>query len=109
MVRVDVSEASDLWEMQVKAFLDLYEKYQDMETGPATESVDKILIRLRQPYTYYYHTKVDDIKVGAIRIVDKHEDGKAKRITPVFIMPEYRNNGFAQIALPLAEEIILWI
>lgn len=109
MVRVDVSEASDLWEMQVKAFLDLYEKYQDMETGPATESVDKILMRLRQPFTYYYHIKVDDIKVGAIRIVDKHEDGNAKRISLVFIMPEYRNKGFAQIALPLAEEIILWI
>ena len=53
LVRVDIEEANDLWEMQVRAFLDLYEKYQDTETSPATESVEKILIRLKQPFTYY--------------------------------------------------------
>ena len=93
LVRVDINEANDLWEMQVASFLDLYEKYQDTDTSPATESVDKILMRLNQPFTYYYFIKVDDTKVGAIRVVDKCEEGKAKRISPIFIMPEYRNKG----------------
>ena len=105
MVRVDIEEANDLWEMQVRAFLDLYEKYQDTETSPATESVEKILIRLKQPFTYYYYITVDNLKVGAIRVVDKSEEGKAKRISPIFIMPEYRNKGYAQKAIQLAEEI----
>ena len=105
LVRVDIDEANDLWEMQVKAFLDLYEKYRDTETSPATESVDKILMRLNQAFTYYYYIKVDNTKVGAIRVVDKLEEGKAKRISPIFIMPEYRNKGFAQKAIRLAEEI----
>ena len=105
LVRADIDEANDLWEMQVKAFLDLYEKYQDTETSPATESVDKILMRLNQPFTSYYYIKVDNKKVGAIRVVDELEEGKAKRISPIFIMPEYRNKGFAQKAMQLAEEI----
>ena len=105
LVRVNIDEANDLWKMQVKAFLDLYEKYQDTETSPATESVDKILMRLNQPFTYYYYIKVDNTKVGAIRVVDKLEKGEPKRISPIFIMPEYRNKGFAQKAMQLAEEI----
>ena len=36
---------------------------------------------------------------------DKQEEEKAKRISPIFIMPEYRNKGFAQKAIQLAEEI----
>ena len=105
LVRIEIDEANDLWEMQVKAFRDLYEKYQDTKTSPATESVDKILMRLNQPFTYYYYIKVDSTKVGAIRVVDKLEAGQAKRISPIFIMPEYRNKGFAQKAIQLAEEI----
>ena len=58
LVRVDINEANDLWEMQVASFLDLYEKYQDTDTSPTTESVDKILMRLNQPFTYYYFIKL---------------------------------------------------
>lgn len=105
LVRVDIEEANDLWEMQVGAFLDLYEKYRDTETSPATEKIDRIIMRLNQPFTYYYFIIVDNTKVGAIRVIDKHEDGKAKRISPIFIMPEYRNKGFAQKAIQLVEEL----
>lgn len=45
------------------------------------------------------------MKVGAIRVIDKSEEGKAKRISPIFIMKEYRNRGIAQKAMQLAEEI----
>lgn len=104
LVRVDIKEANNLWKMQVRAFLDLYEKYQDTETSPATEKVDRIIMRLNQPFTYYYYIVVENTKVGAIRVVDKHEEGTAKRISPIFIMPEYRNKGFAQKAIQLVEE-----
>ena len=105
LVRVNIDEANDLWQMQVKAFLDLYDKYQDTETSPATESVDMIAMRLNQPFTYYYYIEANNTKVGAIRVVDKFEENKAKRISPMFIMPEYRNKGFAQKAIQLVEEI----
>ena len=105
LVSIGIQDAEKLWKMQVEAFQDLYKKYQDTETSPATEGIDKIQMRLNQPFTYYYFIEVDDITVGAIRVVDKKEVEKAKRISPVFIMNEYRNKGYAQKAIQLVEEI----
>lgn len=105
LIRVGLDEAEKLWKMQVKAFQSLYEKYQDTATSPATETVDKIIMRLKQSSTYYYFIDVDGTTVGAIRIVDRKEDVRPKRISPIFIMAEYRNCGYAQKSIKLAEEI----
>lgn len=43
-------------------------------------------------------------RVGAIRVVDR-KDGSPKRISPLFIMPAYRNRGYAQAAIMKAEEL----
>lgn len=96
LIRIGIADAQKLWKMQVEAFEDLYKKYQDTETSPATENVEKIIMRLEQPFTYYYYIVVDGIEVGAIRVVDKKELGKAKRISPIFIMKEHRGKGYAQ-------------
>ena len=100
-----MEEANALREMQVEAFRDLYEKYQDTETSPGAESLEKIIMRFQQPFTYYYYIQADQEKVGAIRIVDHQEEGAPKRISPIFIMPEHRNKGYAQQAIQLAEAI----
>ena len=105
LIKIGIDDAEKLWKMQVKAFQGLYEKYQDAETSPATEKIDKIIMRLNQPFTYYYFIEASGIIVGAIRVVDKQEEGKAKRISPIFIMEEYRNKGYAQKALQLVEKI----
>lgn len=105
LIRVGVEDAKRLWKMQVEAFTELYNKYQDTETSPATEPIDKIIMRLEQPFTYYYYIQADNDIVGAIRVVDKKEDGKAKRISPIFVMPNYRNKGIAQEAIIEAEKI----
>lgn len=105
LIKIGIDDAEKLWKMQVKAFQGLYEKYQDTETNPAAEKVDKILVRLHQPFTHYYFIEADGIIVGAVRVVDKQEEGTAKRISPIFIMEEYRNKGYAQKALQLVEEI----
>lgn len=46
LVRIGLDEAEDLWKLQTRAFMDLYEKYQDTETSPATEKLEKIIMRL---------------------------------------------------------------
>lgn len=104
LIRAGINEAEKLWKMQVEAFQDQYKKYEDTETSPATEGLDKILMRLNESFTYYYFIEADNKTVGAMRVVDR-QDGKAKRISPVFIMKQYRNRGYAQKALQLAEEI----
>lgn len=105
LVKIATDDAEKLWKMQVKAFQGLYEKYQDAETSPATEKIDKIIMRLNQPFTYYYFIEANGTIVGAIRVVDKKKEGQAKRISPIFIMEEYRNKGYAQKALQLVEKI----
>ena len=102
--RISCEAAEKLWKMQTTAFQELYDKYQDTETNPAAEPIDKIIARLNQPFTYYYFILADHVAVGAIRVVDKQEYGSAKRISPVFVVPEYRNRGLAQRAIKLAEE-----
>ena len=105
LIRIGIADAEKLWKMQIKAFQSLYEKYQDAETSPATEKIDKIIMRLHQPFTHYYFIEANGITVGAVRVVDKREEGQAKRISPIFIMEEHRNKGYAQMALQLVEEI----
>lgn len=105
LIRIGLDDAEELWKMQVEAFASLYEKYQDTDTSPAAEKIDKIQMRLNQSFTYFYFIVVDGEKVGAIRVVDNKEEGKAKRISPIFIMNQHRNNGYAQKAMKLVEEI----
>lgn len=97
-------EIETVWKMQVEAFSELLQKYQDYDTSAAAESMDKVMARFEQPWTVYYFIVADDNKVGVIRIVDK-KDGSRKRISPIWIMPEYRNKGYAQHAILEAEKI----
>ena len=105
LIRADVKDAKRLWQMQVEAFMDLYHRYQDTETSPAAEPLERMTERLKQPFTYYYYIRIDDIVVGAIRVIDRKEPDQSKRISPIFIMPPYRNKGIAQKAMLEAERI----
>ena len=101
VVREDVET---VWRMQVEAFSELLEKYQDYETSPGAESADKVMERFKQPWTTYYFIMADDEIVGVIRVVDK-KDGSRKRISPIWIMPGYRYKGYAQQAIREVEKI----
>ena len=90
--------------MQVEAFSGLLEKYQDFDLSPAAEGIDKIRARYEQPWTTYFFIEAEGSDVGAIRVVDK-KDGSRKRISPLWIMEEYRGKGYAQAAITAAEEL----
>ena len=93
-----------IWKMQIDAFSGLLDKYQDYDMSPGAESFEKVMARFEQPWTVYYFIVAENKNVGAIRIVDK-KDGSRKRISPIWIMPEYRNKGYAQTAIKAAEQI----
>lgn len=90
--------------MQLESFQSLLDKYQDYDTNPASEPIDKIIYRLKQEETYYYFICMDDAKVGAIPVIDFKSAGN-KRISPIFILPQYQNKGIAQIAMQLCEQL----
>ncbi|MCC8098760.1 MAG: GNAT family N-acetyltransferase [Clostridiales bacterium] len=105
LCRAGEQDARLLWEMQVEAFRALYAKYQYTETSPAAEPLQKTITRLQQPATYYYFIREKGVEVGAIRVVDTQEPGTPKRISPLFILPRYRNRGLAQKAIRAVEEL----
>ena len=105
LIRARLKDAKEIWEMQIKSFKKLLDKYQDFETNPANEFISNIEMRLKQNFTFFYFICIDNKKVGAIRIIDHKEENKNKRISPIFILPKYRNKGIAQSVIKICEEI----
>lgn len=104
LVRASMADAETIWHMQRIAFAELLERYQDYDTNPACEPLEKVQWRLSLPATHFYFIRVDGVNAGAIRIID-HQDESAKKISPLFVMPEYRGKGVAQSAIRKAESI----
>ena len=92
------SDMKEIWKMQVEAFKSLLVKYQDYDMSPATESYENVLNKYKQPWTCYYFIIKNNEKVGAVRVIDK-KDGSRKRISPIWIMPVFRNQGRGQLAI----------
>ena len=105
LIAANLEDLNTILQMQKEAFSELYAKYQDTETSPSTEEYEDILFRINQTETTYYFITADNVKVGVIRIVDCKDGVTRKRISPIFIMPEYRNQGYAQQAIKEAERI----
>ena len=105
LTKAKFEDLDTILQMQKEAFSELYAKYQDTETSPATEKYENILFRFNQPETTYYFITAYNVKVGVIRIVDCKDGVTRKRISPIFIMPDYRNQGYAQQAIKEAERI----
>ncbi len=68
--RATIDNAQELHAMQVESFKELLEKYQDFDTNPGNESMEKVAARLKQDFTFYYFICIGQKKAGAIRIVD---------------------------------------
>lgn len=103
LCKADVSEAELIHEMQVRAFMPLLEKYQDFETSPANESVERVSARISQPLSDYYIIKYGEAAVGGVRVVQK--ENHLHWVSPVFILPEYQGHGIAQTVFAILEQI----
>lgn len=102
--KANITDAELLHKMQIEAFMPLLQKYEDYDTSPANESVERILQRLEQPFTDYYFVLLDNIEVGGIRIM-RLDGGMRCKISPLFILPAYQGLGIAQETIRLVEEI----
>ena len=104
LVKITREDLETVWKMQIDAFSELLNTYQDYDMSPGAEPVDKIIARFEMPGSFYYFIMADGEKVGVIRVVDKN-DGSRKRISPLWIMKEFRGRGYAQAAITAVEEI----
>ena len=101
--KADRSDCRQIHEIQIKTFQPLLEKYQDYDTNPASESLEKIEYKFNQDSTDYHFLMADDVKIGVVRVVKLSEN--IHRISPIFILPEFQNNGYAQMALAEVESL----
>lgn len=104
LVQARAEDAPLAQAMQQVAFAELLERYQDYDMSPATESLEKITWKISHPGSFYYFILANGQTVGAIRVLDL-KDGSRKRISPLYIMPDYRGKGYAQAAMEEAERI----
>lgn len=103
LTKAELKDAETIYTIQIKSFMVLLERYQDFETNPGSESIEKIVDRINQPFTDYYIIKSDGIAVGGVRIVKK--DNKLYRVSPIFILPEQQGKGIAQKVFQMVEQI----
>ncbi|MBZ5199748.1 GNAT family N-acetyltransferase [Planomicrobium chinense] len=100
--KAHLKDANSLFGMQYDAFLPLLEKYQDHDTSPANESIDKIAERLIRPDSTFFKIMEAGRLCGAIRIHWKA--GNRFWVSPLFIHPDYQGRGIASKAMALAEK-----
>lgn len=67
--KASIEQAEEIHKLQVESFLPLLQKYEDYETNPANEKIERILYRFRQSFTAYYFIILGKIRIGAVRIV----------------------------------------
>ena len=96
-------DCEEIQKFQQESFAQLLEKYQDFDMSPATETLERIQYKLNEPTTTYYFIYTENIKIGVIRLVSIDET--TMRISPMMILPQYQNKGYAQKAMLKIEEL----
>lgn len=91
-------EAECLHRLQLEAFMPLYEKYQDDETSPAKESLERVTEKIMEVNSDFYFIMFNGDKIGGVRV--RWYQGKTvyenvNWISPIFIIPKYQNKGIA--------------
>ena len=94
LVKAEMKDCRQIYEMQIESFKDLLDKYQDYDTNPGAEPLEKIEQRMMQEFTDYYLICLDDKKIGAIRILELGDN--VFRISGIFILPKYQGKGYAK-------------
>jgi len=103
LVKATPVDAKAIYDIQVKAFTPLLEKYKDYDTNPANESIDRVLSRINHPRGGFYKIIAENQLAGAIRVYWK--DDVHYWISPMFISPEFQGRGIAQRVLSLIENL----
>lgn len=101
--KAKAEEAIILHNLKIESFLPLLKTYQDFQTNPATEHLDKIINQINHPLTDYYLINYMGKDIGGIRIVKNKNN--SFRISPIFILPNYHNKGIAQEVFSLIEHM----
>ncbi|MGO2267785.1 MAG: GNAT family N-acetyltransferase [Vagococcus salmoninarum] len=102
LVQIQVEELSTFWQIQKVSFQDLLTKYQDFETNPSNESLERVSQRYQRKGTKFYFITSSNKAIGGV-VVTKTSEGTA-HIGPIFIKPTEQGKGYGQIAMLAVEK-----
>lgn len=69
--KATTNDAAAVFQIQIDSFSPLLNKYKDYETNPANESIEKTILRIKNPSNNFYKIIFDSNLVGAICISKK--------------------------------------
>ena len=65
------SDAESIFDIQVKAFMSSLEKYKDLNTNPANETIDRVITRINNPNGGFYKILVGNDLAGLSAYIGK--------------------------------------
>ena len=89
--------------MQLIGFKALLNKYQDYETSPGAETLERMRDRFQYSQIDHYFIQLRGENIGYIRI--NRLDKSTCRLSQIFILPDYQEKGYAQQAIKQVETL----
>lgn len=104
IMQAESADCISIHRLQVEAFQDLLEKYNDPDINPGAESIENIYEKFNRPNNIYYKILSNNEMIGAIRVIISEEDREA-RISPIFIATNFEGKGVCQKAILELEKL----
>ena len=101
LTEANINDCEKIHQMQVIGFKALLDKYQDYETNPGAETIERIRKRFEFPQVNHYFIAVNGENVGYIRI--SRLDEQTCGLSQMFILPDYQGKGYAQQTIQKVE------
>lgn len=92
----------EVYDLQIKSFKALLDKYQDYYYSPGAEKIDRTIQRFNDEIIDFWFITCSEKRIGVLRVCNLGELCKLKQIS---ILPEYQGNGYAQNAIKYVEAL----
>jgi len=102
LIKASMKDCQLIHKMQVESFKVLLDKYQDYDTNPAVEPLERIESRMSLDILDHYLICLSDEKIGSLRV---RTDNDTFRLGTIFILPEYQGKGYAKQSILKVEQL----
>ena len=99
--RATIADSEIIHEMQIAAYKPLLDKYEDYDTNPAAETLERVKERFRINAIDHYLICAEDENVGYLRVI--RYDENTYGLSSVLILPKFQGNGYAQATMSQIE------
>ena len=100
--KAGIADCEKIHQMQIAGFRALLDKYQDFDTNPAAETIERIKQRFQLQINHYF-IELNGESIGYVRVNRLGDD--VCRLSSLLILPEHRGNGYAQWAIEQIERL----